>query len=561
MTTTYLDHGIDTQGKSSGEARIPCPECSASRKKPKDPCLAVNLNKQTWYCHHCQWSGGLTNGNGHNGNGKRFVSKPKTVRKLEYLNSGELSEKARAWFHERRITDEVLERHQITDGPEWMPQTKQEENCIRFPYLKGGQVVNVKFRDGSKNFKMVKDGARILYGYDDIEGDTLVWTEGEIDKLSVEVAGLNSCVSVPNGAADKLDFLESCEQRLEPIKNHVLALDNDGPGKKLEAELIRRLGPEKCKLVTWPSGCKDANDVLIKHGSETLRECVDNAKPCPIQGIFEVQDIIENVLNLYDNGSEGGAKVGWMSLEKLYSVRPGEWTLITGIPSHGKSEVLDAMLVNLAESEEWAFGICSPENQPLERHAAKLIEKRIRKPFRPGPTSRMDSAELLKGLSWLEDHFSFILPDEKDLTLGGVLRLAKALVFRKGIKGLVIDPWNELDHSRPSNQSETEFISDSLTKVRRFARTYGVHVWLVAHPTKMQKGSDGKHQIPNPYDVSGSAHWRNKADNALTVWRDLSAPQSREVQVHVQKIRFKEIGQIGLAKLFYDPTTGRYSDS
>ena len=147
------------------------------------------------------------------------------------------------------------------------------------------------------------------------------------------------------------------------------------------------------------------------------------------------------------------------------------------------------------------------------------------------------------------------------MTVDGVLRLARALVFRKGIKGLVIDPWNELDHSRSSNQSETEYISDALTKIRRFARTYGVHVWLVAHPTKMQKGSDGKYPVPNPYDVSGSAHWRNKADNCLTVWRDLSAPHNREVQVHVQKIRFKEIGQIGLAKLTYDPTTGRYSDS
>ena len=190
----------------------------------------------------------------------------------------------------------------------------------------------------------------------------------------------------------------------------------------------------------------------------------------------------------------------------------------------------------------------------------KLLEKHLRKPFRLGPTERMTPDDIFPGLEWLGEHFSFILPDEDDLTVNGVLRLARSLVYRKGIKGLVIDPWNELDHSRTSNQSETEYISDSLTKIRRFARKYGVHVWLVAHPTKLQKQTNGKYPVPTPYDVSGSAHWRNKADNCLAVWRDLSELDSKEVQVHVQKIRFKEVGQIGMVELVYDYLTGRYFD-
>ena len=89
-------------------------------------------------------------------------------------------------------------------------------------------------------------------------------------------------------------------------------------------------------------------------------------------------------------------------------------------------------------------------------------------------------------------HFSFILPDERDLSVTGILGLAKALVYRKGIKGLVVDPWNELSHQRPPGLSETEYISESLTKIRRFARAYGVHVFLIAHPTKLSKDKDGK---------------------------------------------------------------------
>jgi len=280
-------------------------------------------------------------------------------------------------------------------------------------------------------------------------------------------------------------------------------VDNDDAGKKLESELIRRLGPEKCSLVTWPEGCKDANDVLIKLGEDVLRQCLNEARPVPIAGIYEVRDFAENIIKFYESGEIGGERTGWFKLDKYYSVRPGEWTLITGIPSHGKSEFLDALMINLAENEEWHFGVCSPENQPLERHAAKFIEKYSGQPMSGPKDDRIEYPELMRSVEWLEDHFSFILPNEDDLSVGNVLHLAKALVFRKGIKGLVIDPWNELDHSRPSNQTETEYISNALTKIRRFARDHQVHVFLVAHPTKLQKKPNGTYGVPRPYDVSG----------------------------------------------------------
>lgn len=534
------------------------PEMLFCQKKETDPCLSVNVDQGAWKCHHCDWSGGLNNCNGY---GARFYHEPKNnLAKPDYRPREKLSEGVLDWFKDRGITHEVLGRNKISEGLEFMPQFEQKVNTIQFPYQKNGETVNVKYRDGRKTFKMVKDAERTLYGFDDIQGDTLIWVEGEMDKLSVEVAGMKSCVSVPNGAADKLDSLATCKDKFEPVKTHILAGDNDGPGKKLEAELIRRLGPERCFVVQWPEGCKDANDVLVKHGPGKLKDYIKGARPYPIKGLFEVSDIVEDILNLYDNGAEGGVPVDWPSMRKLYSVRPGEWSLITGIPSHGKSEFLDALLIGLAKSQDWKFGVFSPENQPLERHAAKLLEKKIGKPFRPGPKERITSTELMPAIGWLNHHFSFILPDEKELTVDSVLELAKALVFRKGIRGLVVDPWSELDHSRPSNLSETEYISQSLTKIRRFARAHGVHVWLVAHPTKLIKGTDGNYPVPTPYDVSGSAHWRNKADNCLAVWRDLSNLESRLVQVHVQKIRFKEVGKIGMTELIYDLPTGRYFD-
>lgn len=558
---TYLDFGITGIEGKSGEATTTCPECSAGRKKKNDKCLSVNLDKETWFCHHCQFTGGL--GNKQEAIGRHY-KRPVTPVKKPAVEKGEtLSDKSRRYLHGRGISDTVLSRNKITDGPEWMPQTQKEENCIKFPFFRDGEIINYKFRDGNKNFKMVKDAERILYGFDDIktgESSALIFVEGEIDKLSFEVSGTTTCVSVPNGAADKLEFLEKYQHILERIENYYIAVDNDEAGKKLEGELIRRLGPAKCKVVEWLEGCKDANDTLVKHGAEALRECIEKARPVPIAGIYEVRDFAENLITYFEKGDVRGVPTGWHKVNNFYSVRPGEWTLITGIPSHGKSEFLDALLVNLAFEEEWNFGVCSPENQPLERHAAKLIEKYSGFPMSGPKVERIQYPDLIKSMTWLEDHFSFILPEEDNLTVEGVLELAKALVFRKGIKGLVIDPWNELDHSRHHSQSETEYISNALTKIRRFAREYQVHVFLVAHPTKLQKKSNGSYGVPRPYDVSGSSHWYNKADNCIAIWRD-TKEGCPETEVHVQKVRFKGVGKPGLARLHYDIVTGRYSDN
>jgi len=181
--------------------------------------------------------------------------------------------------------------------------------------------------------------------------------------------------------------------------------------------------------------------------------------------------------------------------------------------------------------------------------------------FSEGPNLRISKESLLPAIQWLDEHFSFILPEDETLNVTGVLTLADQLVYRKGIKGLLIDPWNELDHSRPPGFSETEYISASLSKIRRFARERNIHIWITAHPTKLQKADDGSYPVSNLYDIAGSAHWRNKADNGLSIWRDLSEPKNPEVQIHVQKIRFKENGREGVATLIYDRLTGRYSDS
>ena len=560
----FADFGIEVPAGRSGEVDVTCPQCSAQRKKRKARCLSVNVEKCTWQCHHCGWSGGLAEGE------RRFDP---AWRRPQYRRPEAPPEKpldpVAEWFAERGIPRAVLERNRVRAVTVYMPQVEDHVGAAAFPYYRGDELVNVKYRDRQKNFRMEAGAERILYGLNDIDPERCVIVEGEVDKLSVEVAGITSCVSVPDGAppptakdyASKFTFLEADSERIEAVREWILAVDNDEPGKRLEDELARRLGREKCRRVTWPSDCKDANDVLRSFGPEVLRECIEHAEPFPLAGVFAVEDLSDRVRHLYEHGWERGVSTGWDEVDQFYTVRPGELSVVTGMPNSGKSNWLDALLVNLAQMHGWRFALFSPENQPLEDHMARMMEKWARVPFSEGPSPRMDRESLKLAMEWVGQHFSWILPDDDaEWTIATVLDRAKALVFRKGIRGLVIDPWNELEHAPPAGVTETIYTGQVLKHVRQFARRHGVHVWIVAHPQKLYRDKEtGNYPVPSLYDISGSANWRNKADCGIVVWRDFANAQT-PVEIHVQKIRFRQVGKLGMAKLAYEPATQTYRE-
>lgn len=261
---------------------------------------------------------------------------------------------------------------------------------------------------------------------------------------------------------------------------------------------------------------------------------------------------------LYEAGGlPKGSSTGWPGIDELYTIGLGQWTCVTGTPNSGKSEWLDAVMVNLAKRENWKFVIYSPENHPLELHHAKIIEKYIGKPFSPGPTKRAEWDEVDDAEEWMAGKFFFAKPNKPDIF--SILDEANALASDDAKKtGIVIDPWNQLEHYRPQGMTETEYVSQTLSAVMNWVRERNCHLWLIAHPAKMQKTKDGSLPIPTPHDISGSSHFWNKADNCVTVYRDQRDYQKQEVQIHVQKVRFKHIGHIGVAELMYDRVTGRY---
>ena len=556
----FADYGIELGGKVGEEVKATCPKCSHTRKKKNYPCLNVNTLKGAWHCWHCGWSGGLASGE-HN---RPSLQPHNRTYHRPTFNQSALSDKAIEFFGTRGITNDVLIRNRISIETIWMPQIEDEVRAIAFPYIRDGEVVNVKYRDNAKNFRQVGGAEKCLYKIDDVTNIAII-TEGEMDALSLEVAGYTNAISVPDGAPapdtknydTKFDYLN--DPKLDQVETFIIAVDADAPGFHLEEELARRLGRERCLKASWPEDCKDANEVLMKHGATKLKECITLAKPFPVDGVFSVFDIVDNLEAIIDGGLPEGEDTGWPGVNELYMPCPGQWTLVTGIPSMGKSEWLDALAVNLAERAGWVFGVCSPENQPIDWHAAKLIEKRMGKRIRANGQRNCSSEEFYDATAWVAEHFHFILPERP--TLDSVLDKARSLVRRHGMKGLIIDPYNELDHiGRKEGIQETEYVSHFLTTLRKFAREQGVHVWLVAHPSKLIKDKDGQYPVPDGYSVSGSAHFYNKADNIIAVHRDPSRPDTPN-EVHVQKIRSRWLGKRGTAFLWWDPSSGRYNDN
>lgn len=269
------------------------------------------------------------------------------------------------------------------------------------------------------------------------------------------------------------------------------------------------------------------------------------------------EDVRLEIETMYEHGFRHGFSTGWRALDPLYTVRKGEFTVITGYPGSGKSSWLDGLMINLSRSQKWKWAVFSAENYPVARHIAGLAEIYTGKPFRKGPTDRMTRDELNLSIKWLQQQFRFIRPKEDRYSLDRIVQTAIAF---QDVDALVVDPWNELDHSRPRDMREDEFISISLTKLRWFARMAEIHVFVVAHPAKYVRQKGEPRPVATLNDVKGASEWYAKADNGLSVWRD-ETDTSGAADVHVQKIRFREVGRAGaVVRLYYDRVTGRFTD-
>lgn len=533
--------------QKSGENQMICPVCSEFRKKKTDKCFSFNVLKQAGRCNHCQVV--LVE--------KKDFEQKRTeiVFKRPLFNSNtKYSPNVIKFFEARKISEKTLLDLKVTEGIEWMPKAKDKINTIQFNYFRNGELINTKYRGKDKDFKLFKDAELIFYNIDcAIDNEVIVIVEGEMDALAMYEAGYRNVISVPNGAGlgkINFDYLDNCIDAFSDNTKFILALDNDKAGINLRDELARRLGVENCFKVIFKD-CKDANDCLIKYGVQGVIDAMQEKVEFPIEGVFNATDIEVDIYNYYNNGLPKGCGVDVYELDSYIRFQEGYITTITGIPGHGKSEFLDFLLCKLNIIHGWKFGLYSPENHPLELHFSKFAEKITGKPFEGN--NKLTPIDLANMIKYHSNNFFFINPKE-DFTIDNILSSVKSLVRKKGIKGFVIDAWNKLDHQY--TQNETKYISEQLDKLAMFCERQKVHLFLVAHPTKIQKDkSTGLYEIPNLYNISGSANFYNKTANGMTIYRNFA---ENITEVYIQKVKFKHWGKVGCVHMAWDFNNGRY---
>ncbi len=546
---TFEENGIFVRA-TSGQEKTQCPKCSHERRKSSDPCLSVNIDEGVWHCHHCGWKGSLNKS-------VKSLTSPKPIVKPKPPKT-ELPEEVYQWFEDRCITRAVIDSEKIGYENRW----------IKFPFYKDGQVVNIKSRTADKKFRQSKNAEKCFYRFDHMIGmETIIITEGEMDALSLVQSGFVNVVSVPDGATApnskpsdlKFSYLLSAEEHLMNAKTVILCTDSDGAGQHLREELSRRIGREKCFRVVYPDGCKDMNDVLIEHGEDKVQDIVSNAHPYPIDGVVMIQDVEDEAIDLLLKPDHAGLSTGWVAVDPHYLISPSEVTVVTGVPNMGKSEWMDALMINMVQLYGWKFGIFSAENFPVKHHLLKLVSKFADQPF--WGDDKMSEETARASMSVLNDHIKFIGTQETNVTIESILEQARILTYRYGLNGLVIDPWNTLEHKFGDGENETNYISRVLSQISAFAKMNELHIWIVAHPRKMDNGIDHKPLVPDPYSISGSANWFNKTDNAITVHRHKSEEEDY-AGIHVHKIRFQyKNGKPNFgkpAKLKYNLKNGKY---
>jgi len=526
-----------------GENQMPCPECNQDRKHKGKKSFSWNNSKEAGYCFNCETS--------------FVIDKPrqeKTYIVPEVVNNTNLSDRAVKYFEGRMIGKETLNELKIFTSLQFMPQLGREVEVICFPYYRNDKLVNVKYRGPEKSFKLVKDAELTFFNLPSISSvtDYCIITEGEIDTASFVQVGFNQVVSVPNGAkGSNLDYLDPVVDVFERIEKIYIAVDTDEKGILLRDELCRRLGPEKCYIVEYDN-FKDANELLINSGGLALSASVKKARPAKVEGLVDISEHYNDLMDLYQNGMKSGKEIEIPELDSLITWELGRLAVVTGIPGHGKSEFVDFVVAKLNILHGWKVAYFSPENFPMKYHLMKLIPKISGKKF---VTDELAENELKDTFDYINENYQFIAPDD-DQTFERIIELAMITVKRNGVKILVIDPYNKIEHKRDKSETETEYISRFLDKLITFAKIYGVLIFLVAHPRKMPMQKDSLKVIaPTLYDINGSANFYNKCDYGISVYRDR---EKMLTNIQILKVKFRHLGEGGECDFTYNYFNGRY---
>ena len=461
-----------------------------------------------------------------------------------------IHEKHREWLVGRGISVELAEKFgletTLRDGKAW----------LSVPYVENGRTINHKHRLTSvKDHRMDEGSPLALWNHDCLNEETdqpVVICEGEWDAMVADQLGWRAC-SVPNGApptessdpanAGRYEYLWRARDALNRVKKFILATDDDAPGRALRADLVALLGADRCSFIEYRFPCKDLNEVLLEYGQDAVAQALNSAKPFPVQGLYSLSDFPEVP-------EVRGLPCGIDCLSDKIEIVPGTLTVFSGFSNIGKSTVMNTIM---AHAISRGMVVCAASFETMPK---PILRDAIANALIGCPTHEFKRhPERQEAYDTLEKRLKIIsnaLNDDLEFDIDAFLDLARVAVRRDGARMIVLDPWNELEHNRRRDETLTEYVGRAIRAVKRFARQHQVSVWIVAHPTKPQKGDN---RMPSLYDVSDSAHWANKSDYGVIYHRKDKAVNAGELAV--VKVRMGLPGKCGLDQVMLDYNSGR----
>lgn len=543
---------------ASDNIKIKCPHCSSERKNKSDRSLSVNLIDGLYNCHHCGFTGKAKELS--NTDNSSSHTPPAQMVKKEYTKPSRsdafgLSDKVTEWFKGRGISEETLRVFRVSD---WCDAYGNSAG-VQFNYFQNGEWTNYKRRSYEKKFYGCSGAESTPYNIDAVkDSEEVIITEGEIDCMSFYEVGITYAISVPSGAkTNPSKYLDKFwDTHFANKKVVYIASDTDEAGIELRDNLIEKFGKDKCRVLTYGEGIKDANECLTKCGRDALTQAY---KACEIkrpESIITLPDYEKELDDILDHGLHRGMILNHEWFDKKISFETKRLCIVTGIPSSGKSEFIDEMCVRFNIFHDLKIGYFSPENMPTQLHAIKIIEKLTGKTFAkecPDFRFKLDPAEYIEVKNYYRDNFFHVAPNGAS-TLEAVLDGMEYLVDKCGVKIVVIDPYNRLESEQGEKETETQYISKVLDRLTTFAQTKDVLVILMAHPTKIKK-DNGNGGVPTFYDIAGSANFYNKADFGLIVHRDMN---TKTTLVRIEKVKFRHLGEKGDTWFKFNAHNGRY---
>lgn len=545
---------IQHKSSQSGTAKLKCPECNDARRNKADRPLYVRYDSGIAKCFHCE---GLSFRDSIERN---TVVNNYKLPSQSWKNYTSLSENVVKWFEGRGIKQFTLNEFDITEEKYYQPQEQKEVNNIVFNFFEGETLVNKKYRSAKKQFTQSSGTKSIFYNVNSAIGQEVCYiVEGEIDCLTLHQEGFKAVISVPNGANDNDAYWINSEPYLKDVKKFYIGTDNDQKGNELAEKIAQRLGRYRCERINFEG--KDANEDLL---SGVLKDTIYNTTKYPVSGTFKVNDLYDKIIELYDNGLPPviyPKHKSFGNIKDVFSVMRGHLVTVTGIPSHGKSNFTEWYVMNLINDYDMKASFFSPEHQPMELHQSTFIQKFSGRNFFKdiNGTPRVSKIEIAKYSEWANEKIYLTSPENGNIaTWDWIMEKFKEQMFNYGVDIFVVDAYNKVDFT--DNRSERERINDVLKKLTSFAQQNNVIVFLVAHPTKMQKNDNGLYKIPDLYSVSGSADFRNQTHDGYCIYRYFDSEEQNGYTSFINlKTKYTFQGEIGASVDFnYDLASGRY---